>query len=283
MAGVVKEPAPRIVSPVLLVLAGLCFLLPFAGVSCNTSSTKAELGSISSFSHAFGGPSSVSLPAGLAGCLSSLDNYNIATYTGLDLAAGSAPSAAGAAPSGCSMLTTEEGSSSSIPSSTDANQIGLGAQPLLLVALAAMLLGLLVSLARFALRGFAVAVIAAVAIILLVVENGQVSTQVLDKISHSVLNSVSGSLPTAGTLGVSNLLQVDITNSFTVTVGVGFILAIVALAVVVLYNLSAQLVPLLWRGAGAGVAAPHAGPYESPAPSAGDLPAPPPEAPAPDV
>jgi hypothetical protein len=285
MAAVVKEPAPRIVSPVFLVLAGLCFLLPFAGVSCNTTTATAELGSLFSSSPQIGGQGSdqegvpsyctpataspngdllphcqYSLepaglpaePAGLMACLNSLDNFNLATYTGLDLAAGSAPSAAGAEPSGCSALSTEEGSSSSIPTRADAGQIGLGAQPLLLVALLAILLGLLVSLTRIALRGLAVAVAAAVAIILLVVEQDQVSTQVLDRISHSVLNSISGTLAGHGTLGVSELLQVDITNSFTITVGIGFILAIVALGAVVLYNLAAQVVPLISGGTRAG-------------------------------
>jgi hypothetical protein len=278
MAAAVEEPVPPIVSPVLLVLAGLCFLLPFAGVSCNTSAVKEEIGSISSFSQAFGGEGSVSMPAGLTGCLNSLDNFNLAAYTGLDLAAGSAPSAAGAEPSGCSALTKEEGTSTSIPTSADANQIGLGAQPLLLVALVAMLLGLLLSLTRLALRGLLVAVAAAVAIILLAVEHGQVSTQVLDKISHSALNSISGTLAAHGTLGISNLLRVEITNSFTVTVGIGFILALVALALVVLYNLAAQLVPLMSGGARAGGAVP----YETSVVSAGDLPAPLPEAPPPD-
>ncbi|MGA3185113.1 MAG: hypothetical protein ABSE52_11015 [Candidatus Dormibacteria bacterium] len=277
MAAVVKEPAPRIVSPVLLVLAGLCFLLPFAGVSCNTSAVTAELGSLSSISQQLGGQGSVSMPAGLSGCITSLNNYNLATYSGLDLATGSAPNAAGSAPSGCSALT--KGSSSSIPTSADANQLGLGAQPLLLVALVAMLLGLLLSLTRFILRGLLVAVAAAVAIILLVVEQGQVSTQVLDTITHSALNSISGTFAVHGTLGVSNLLKVEISNSFTITVGVGFILAIVALGLTALYNLSAQLAPLLWRGARAGVAVP----YEPMVPPAGDLPPPPPEAPPPDV
>lgn len=93
-----------------------------------------------------------------------------------------------------------------------ASRIGLGAQPLLLVALLAMLLGLLLSLVRFALRGLAVAVAAAVAIVLLVVEQGQVSTQVLDKISLSALNSISGPLAAHGTLGVSNFLRVEIST-----------------------------------------------------------------------
>jgi hypothetical protein len=158
-------------------------------------------------------------------------------------------------------------------------RIGLGAQPLLLVALLAMLLGLLLSLERLALRGLAVAVAAAVAIILLVVEQGQVSTQVLDKISLSALNSISGPLAAHGTLGVSNLLRVEISNSFTITAGVGFILAIVALALVALYNLAAQLVPLTSGGGPAGPAVP----YETSAAATGDAPGPPPEVPPPDV
>jgi hypothetical protein len=282
MAAVVREPAPRIVSPVLLVLAGLCFLLPFAGVSCNTSTAKAELGSIASTLQLLGGQggvAGVSEPPGLTGCLNSLSNYNFATYTGLDLAGGSAPSVAGAEPSGCSALTKEEGTSSSIPTSADANQIGLGAQPLLLVALVAMLLGLLLGLVRFALRALAVAVAAAVAIILLVVEQGQVSTQVLDKISHSALNSISGSSAIHGTLGIATFLKVEISDSFTVTVGIGFILTVVALAVVALYNLAAQLVPLMSGGTRAGGTVP----YETSAAPAGDPPAPPAEAPPPEV
>lgn len=268
MAAAVKEPAPRIVSPVLLVLAGLCFLLPFAGVSCNTTTATAELGSLSSISQELGGGASVSEPAGLTGCLNSLDNYNFATYTGLDLTAGSAPSVAGAEPSGCSALTKEEGSSSSLPTSADANQIGLGVQPLLLVALVAMLLGLLLSLTRFAFRGLAVAAAAAVAIILLVVEQGQVGTQVLDKISQRALGSVSGSgLPgiPAG-LGTSSLISAQMSAYFSVTVGIGFILAIVALAVVALYNLAVQLVPLVGGGTRPGPQVAYAGVPEAPPP-----------------
>jgi hypothetical protein len=286
MAAAVKEPAPRIVSPVLLVLAGLCFLLPFAGVSCNTTTATAELGSLSSISQELGGGASVSEPAGLTGCLNSLDNHNFATYTGLDLTAGSAPSVAGAEPSGCSALTKEEGSSSSLPTSADANQIGLGVQPLLLVALVAMLLSLLLSLTRFGFRGLAVAAAAAVAIILLVVEQGQVGTQLLDKISQRALGSVSGSgLPgiPAG-LGTSSLISAQMSAYFSVTVGIGFILAIVALAVVALYNLAVQLVPLLSEGARAGAAVPN-GVFPAPPPWAGapgDPPAPSPEAPPPE-
>jgi hypothetical protein len=175
---------------------------------------------------------------------------------------------AGAEPSGCSALTKEEGSSSSLPTSADANQIGLGVQPLLLVALVAMLLGLLLSLTRFAFRGLAVAAAAAVAIILLVVEQGQVGTQVLDKISQRALGSVSGSsLPgiPAG-LGTSSLISAQMSAYFSVTVGIGFILAIVALAVVALYNLAVQLVPLVGGGTRPGPQVAYAGVPEAPPP-----------------
>ena len=245
MAAAVNEPAPRIVSPVLLILAGLCFLLPFAGVSCNTSAATAELGSMSSISQQLGGEGSVSMPAGLTGCLNSLNNYNFANYSGLDLAAGSGPTVAGTEPGRCSALSSEEGTSGSIPTSAEANQLGLGAQPLLVVALAAMLFGLLLSLGRFALRGVAVAVVAAVAIVLLVVEQGQMSTQVLDKISQSALGSSSVSGLFGSTGSSPNFISAEMSAYFTITVGIGFILAIVALAVVVLYNLAAELVPLV--------------------------------------
>ena len=54
MAAVVKDPAPRLISPIFFILAGLCFLLPFAGVSCNTAALKSGAG----ISQQLGGSSS---------------------------------------------------------------------------------------------------------------------------------------------------------------------------------------------------------------------------------
>jgi hypothetical protein len=257
MAAVVKDPAPRVISPILLVLAGLCFLLPFAGVSCNTAPASAELRSLSSISQALGGGAlSSSDTRALTGCLNSLNSYTVATYSGLDLAAGSAPSAASGTPGGCSAFSATAGSPSP-PTSAAAAQIAIGVQPLLLVALAAMLLGLLVSLFRFVLRGVVVAVAATAAIILLLVEQAQMSSQILDRITQSAFGALS--LPGGSILAgpkptpdiISNIEGVG-SGFFRVSVGIGLILAVAALGVAVLYNLAAQLVPLLVRSAPAG-------------------------------
>jgi hypothetical protein len=250
MAAVVKDPAPRLVSPILFILAGLCFLLPFAGVSCNTAAATTELGSLSSISQQLGGGVSSSQSQALTGCLNSLGNYDLATYTGLDLTTGSSPSVTTAEPSGCSALSSQ--AQASVPTSTDASQIGIGVQPLLLVALAAMLLGLILSLTRFAFRGLLVAASAVAAIVLLAVEHGQVSSQILDRISHSVFASISGSGQVGSLLGgdASTYLTAAVSTYFTITVGIGLILAIAALAVVAVYNLAAQLVQLVSNGTG---------------------------------
>ncbi len=186
---------------------------------------------------------------------------------------GSAPTAGGTEPSGCSALRSEEGgASTSLPTGADTGQLALGAQPLLVVALALMLFGLLLSLGRFALRGVAVAVTAAAAIVLLVVEQGQVSTQFLDRISQSALGSSSGLLGSSAIS--SNFINAEVSGYFTITVGIGFVLAIVALAVVVLYNLAVELVPLVSGRPGLGTAA-YAGVPTAP-PGGGWTGAPPP-------
>jgi hypothetical protein len=73
-------------------------------------------------------------------------------------------------------------------------------------------------------------------------------------------------LPVHGTLGIATLLQAEISGSFTVTAGIGFILALVALAVLALYNLAAELARHAGRGGGAVSAAPYAGSGPSPGP-----------------
>jgi lysylphosphatidylglycerol synthetase-like protein (DUF2156 family) len=257
MAAVVKEPARRIVSPVLLVLAGLCFLLPFAGVSCNTTAASAELGSISSLSQQLGEQASSWQSQELTSCLNSLKNYDAATYTGLDLAAGSAPTVASSAPSGCGTLSREAGASTA--TFADGSRIEVGVQPLLLAALGALVLGLLLSLLSFALRGLAVAAAAVAAIVLLLVSQGQVGSQIIEKIPQigNIPQSVSSSI--AGPQGgdVSNYFAIHVANIpsyFTVTTGIGLILAVVALGFVALYNLAAQFAALLSGGTRAGPA-----------------------------
>jgi hypothetical protein len=248
MAAVVRDPASRVISPTLLVLAGLCFLLPFASVSCNTATAGTELGSLSSISeHLGGGAIPSSETQALTDCLNSLNSYAVATYSGLDLASGSAPTQGSGTPAGCAALAQVE---SPIPTAAAAGQGGTGVQPLLLLALAGMLLGLLLSFAHFALRGLAVAATAMAAVILLLVEQGQVSSQILDRISGAALGSLSGLLPSGvGGLGgeVSNYLSTPLSSYLRVSTGIGLILAVVALGVVVLYNPAVQLVPLPLR------------------------------------
>jgi hypothetical protein len=270
MATVLKDPAPRVFSPVFFILAGLCFLLPFAGVSCNTAALKSG----ASISQELGGSGSADNQA-MNACLNSLTNVNLVTYSGVNLVAGSSPTVTTKLPAGCSTYSRETGGSTT--ATTDPSQANLGIQWLLLIALAAMLAGLLLSLGRFALRGLAVAACAAGAIILLVVNQGQVSSEFLEKIDQG-----------SGSAALLN-------GYFNVTMGIGAILAIVALAIAVLYNLAAELAPLVAAGSRAApVAAPATaygvpppappGGYGSPpAPPWGgpDPPAPPPPAPPP--
>src|ERR1035438_496321 len=251
MAAVVKDPAPRLISPIFFILAGLCFLLPFAGVSCNTAALKSGAG----ISQQLGGSSSSDDQA-MISCLNSLGNVNIATYTGLNLVAGSSPTVITHLPSGCSALNAEGGVSSS-DTATAPGQLDLGVQWLLLIALAAMLLGLLLSLRRFALRGLLVAAAAVGAIILLVVDQGQVSSAFVNKIAQS----------SAGASADGALSGALLAAYFTVSVGIGCILAIVALALVALYNLAAELAPLVAAGSRAGPLPSPVGPYGTPTPA----------------
>jgi hypothetical protein len=258
MAALVRDPAPRLVSPVLLILAGLCFLLPFAGVSCNTAPVKSEVGSL------LAGEGSLISDTVVGPCMDGLNGDNVATYTGLDLATGAAPGVTAAEPAGCAALSAANGGSTT--TRLDGSRIGVGVQPLLLVALVAMLLGLLLSLTRFALRNLVVTAIAVAAIVLLAVNQAQIGSQILGRITQSAFGAVTESLPVHGTLGIATLLQAEISGSFTVTAGIGFILALVALAVLALYNLAAELARHAGRGGGAVSAAPYAGSGPSPGP-----------------
>ncbi|MGD0834149.1 MAG: hypothetical protein ABSA40_06950 [Candidatus Dormibacteria bacterium] len=269
MGAAVKEPVRRVVSPIFFILAGLCFLLPFAGVSCNTAALRSE----ASIGQELGGSASSSSQA-LNACLDGLSNVNLVTYSGVNLVAGSSPTVVTAVPPSCSAFSQANGGSVST-SPGAGSQANLGIQWLLLIALAAMLVGLLLSLGRFAVRGLAVAACAAVAVTLLLVNQAQVSSEFLAKLDQG---STSAAL---------------FNNYFNVNVGIGAILAIVALALVILYELAAGLATLVAAGSRAGpVAAYPNGPGVPPAPPPGgygwppsppwgvpDAPPPPPPAP----
>jgi lysylphosphatidylglycerol synthetase-like protein (DUF2156 family) len=258
MAAVVRDPAPRLVSPVLLILAGLCFLLPFAGVSCNTSPVRTEVRSL------LAGEGSLISDTAVGPCLDGLNGENVATYSGLELATGGSPSVTAPDPAGCVALSAANGGSTTTP--LEGGRIGVGVQPLLLAALVVMLLGLLLGLARFALRPLAVAATAVAAIVLLAVNQAQIGSPILARITQSAFGAVTASLPARGSPGMVSYLQVEISSSFTVTAGLGFILAMVALGLLALYNLAAELARHAGRGAGSAPPTSYAGSGPSPGP-----------------
>lgn len=284
MAAAVREPAPRLLSPVLFVLAGLCFLLPFAGVSCDTTAVKSQVSALGSLAQLGGGTSSGTNLQTLNRCLDSLAGYDLATYSGVDLASGGQPAVATTPPSGCRELAQQGGAAATTPGTPAGYTVGM--QPLLLVAAALMLVGLVLNLLRHRLRPLLVAASAGAALILLVASSSTASSQILDRLASQVSGSADGA---------SGILRgIDLSTYFTVNMGVGLILALVALGVIVVYNVAAQAAALAGAGAGlagaggtpAGVPAgspswapPGAPPAGGPAPPPGPVPpapAPPP-------
>ncbi len=265
MAAVVKDPAPRLVSPLLFILAGLCFLLPFAGVSCNTTAVKPEIASLSEL----GGATSAAEQRAENACLDGLNGFDLWTYTGLNLAAGSDPKVAASEPAACNNLSAAAGGTVSTTPSR-ASDVNVGVQPLILVAVAAMVLGLLLSLFRYAIRGLVVAVLAIGAIALLFLASTNLDSEVTTKIQHSI--AASGAASAAGGI-ISGL---DLSSFFTVSMGIGLILAMAALGVVALYNLVAQIVSLAGGGSRAAPALATGGGWPAPGPAPPQWGAPPP-------
>jgi hypothetical protein len=232
-----KDPAARLVSPFFLILAGLCFLLPFAGVSCNTTTARTFIDSFPGAAQSLGGQGSGGPSARqVDACLNALGGFSFYTYNGVDLVAGSDPTVASPSsePAACASLSSSASSSGvSTSPGASAHQVNVGVQPLFLVALAAILAGLLLGLFRYAARGLVVAVSAGAGIILLLVASSTLSSAVLDRLGAAI-SSGEGQ---AGGSAASLPPGIDLSSFFSVSLGLGLILAIVALAVVVLYNL----------------------------------------------
>jgi hypothetical protein len=201
--------ATRGVSPILLVLAALCFLLPFVGVSCNSSALQGLAGSLPSGS---GGQT--------ASCLSTISNTDLYSYSGLNLATGSAPSSATIPPS-CS--TTTGGTSSASESPT------VGVQPLLVVVLVLIVVGILATLLRSPMRYTVALAAALVAAILVIANNSVVHGAVSDKIT-ALANKSGGSsdLSLQGLGGVGSF--------FNIHAAIGFTLILIALFAAVVVN-----------------------------------------------
>jgi hypothetical protein len=251
----------RGISPVLLVLAALCFLLPFVGVSCNTAAGGAALqGALSQL----GGSSSTSTAA--ASCLHALNGKDLVTYTGVNLLTGGKPSTATSVP-GCDTTT------SSAPSSTSPG--GIGVQPLMVLALILIIVGVAASVLPARLRSLLAGGTALIAALLVAVNNSSVHGTVLDSITKDLTRQGGSSL---SDLGVS----ASVGSFFDVHAAIGFTLILVALLLAVAVN-AAALVPLSRpapaTGSGSPAAPPGPLPWPPPPDSSGQRPPPGPSPP----
>jgi hypothetical protein len=205
------EKTTRGISPILLVLAALCFLLPFAAVSCNTSAAGGALGSGLS---QLGGANSNTSPQETA-CLNDLSNgKDFVTYTGVNLVAGSNPAIASAS---CSATSSS--------SSTDRGAVGV--QPLLIVALILIAVGVLATVLRARVRAVVAGAAALIAGVLVIIGSGTAQSDITSKITSG------GSTSSFSSLGVGSL-----GNFFNVHASIGFWLVLVALLLALLVNLA---------------------------------------------
>ena len=263
----VSEPIARKISPIFFVLAGLCFLLPFAGVSCNTSTAKSALAPLLGSVPGAGGNQT----AAFNSCLDALNNFNFVTYSGANLAFNTTPSTRSNSdlPNECQSLG---GGSSSTPSASSANpfsdseQAKLGVQPFALAALVLIIAGLVLSIFKLPMRGLLTAAAGLVAIVLLLLQNSRSKDLLSQKITESI-NAQGGG-------GSSSLLPsgIDFASLFQVNLAYGAIVCMVLLAVAALYNLASQFLggsPSLAPAGGYSPSAPMPPPADPGAPPPG--------------
>jgi hypothetical protein len=223
------DKATRGASPILLVLAALCFLLPFIGVSCNTSAASAALGSLGSI----GGSGNNSGAAVSAACLNALNGHDFYNYSGLNLATGSEPTAQVNVP-GCPATSSSAPSSPlAVSPSAQAPPLGIGVQPLLLVALVLIVAGILGGAVRGTAGRVAAGGAALLAAILVVVDNSTAHSAIVSKLNSS--GAANGSLQSAGLGGA-------VDTFFNIHAALGFTLVLIALGLTLLANAVALLV-----------------------------------------
>jgi hypothetical protein len=217
-ASLAGEPGARRVSPFLLLLVVLSFFLAFAGVSCNAAATRSVIGSIEASQGVSGAEA-----AQVTACINALDGVNILTYSGWQLAFGKDP-VIGSVPAACNQSNA---------AGADTSSANIGPQLLVLLALVCIGLGLLLSIAgAFGLlaarsRAFVTAVFAAGAGVLLILDHLHVHDVLVAKIASSEGSSVRG---------------LDPASLFNINPGTGLVLALVILALAVLYNIAALIV-----------------------------------------
>jgi hypothetical protein len=268
----VSEPTARKISPIFYVVAVLCFLLPFAGVSCNTSAAKSALGPLLSSG---GGAQADAANK----CIDALANYNFVTYSGVNLAFNTNPTVKSNsdAPADCQSLNSGSSSSSTSNPFGDSDQAKLGIQPFALGALILVLASLILGALKLPMRGVIVAATSVVAIVLLLLQQSKSKDLLTQKITESAASQGGSSGLPAG---------MDIGSFFQVNLAYGALLCIAVLAIGALYNLASQF---LGGGSSLAPAGAYATPggYDGGAPPAAPPPmsppssAPPPSAPPP--
>lgn len=218
-AALAGEPGARRVSPLLLLLVILSFFLVFAGVSCNTATTRSAIGSIEASQGV-----SAAETAQVNACIDGLSGVNILTYSGWQLAFGKDP-VIGSVPAACNQSTA---------AATDTSAANIGPQLLAILGLISVFLALVFAIAGVLgllaarVRALITAAFAAAAGALLIVDQLH-----LGDVLHAKIASSQGSSAT-GVLGIASL--------FNVNPGIGLVVALVILALAVLYNLAALIV-----------------------------------------
>jgi hypothetical protein len=243
---VIGEPGARRVSPLFFLLVIFAFFLTFAGVSCNSTTTKAALGAIDASEGVTGAQAGQ-----VTACIDSLNGLNILTYNGWQLAFGKDP-VIGSVPAACNQNNA---------AGADTSSANIGPQLLAFLALLSVGLGLILSMAGAVglvtarSRALATAIFAAGAGALLVLDQVHVRDVLLSKISSSEGSSVPG---------------LDPASLFNINPGSGLFAAVAILALAVLYNVSALMVQVAAGEAPApeptDPAAPEQPPPEPPAP-----------------
>lgn len=214
MGSIFGERAANTVSPSLLLVAALCFLLPFAAVSCDTAKVR-------------GDPRLAGVPPAartvIDRCIDAVKGRHIIGYSGYDLVAGADPTVETGGITACNPRGADAASQAT------GTIVNIGHQGPLVAALAVLVLGMVVAVLPFRGRGYAVAAICAAAIALLAAGFARIQGEVSDRLGTN-LQSLLGQ----GT----SLLPPD---AFVVTPSYGLWLSAAVIAVAAAYNVVVEL------------------------------------------